>query len=161
MKKRKAFTLIELLIVVAIIAILAVIIVLNLVSAREKANYAKVKDELKTMSDAARIGYTDGVVTAQTSWAVTDSTFLPKIKDSGGANLITSVPIPPSGFGIVSGATSYYQYYLKSSTDFGFRSYDKEYGTAKYCGYLNGAIYTAGSKVAGGDTKIYSACNGS
>jgi prepilin-type N-terminal cleavage/methylation domain-containing protein len=159
MKKRPAFTLIELLIVVAIIAILAVIIVLNLLTARDKANYAKVKDELKTMSDAAQLSYNDGLTTAVNNWTEMTSQTISYLKDSSSNNLITSVPIPPLGFGMGPSKDAY-QFYLKSSTDFGFRSYDKKYGTDEFCGYLNGAQFIGDSDHGSGTNQKYSTCDG-
>lgn len=52
---KKGFTLIELLIVIAIIAILATIIILNVLSARKKANDSKVLSEMSAASKVAAI----------------------------------------------------------------------------------------------------------
>ena len=71
MRKRKAFTLIELLIVIAIIAVLAVIIVLNLITARKKADFAKAKSEVKTVCDALMIDSTNGKLTNTVSGSET------------------------------------------------------------------------------------------
>lgn len=159
MKKRKAFTLIELLIVVAIIAVLAVIIVLNLLSARDKANYARVKDDLNNLSQSVRLAYADGTVTSDVSFwvAFKADTDLAKIKGSDGKNLVSVVPTAPTGFG-VSG--DYYQYYIKGSTDFGFRATDKA-NSGQYCGYLNGALFTGSSSAGASSVQTYSKCDGS
>lgn len=52
MKKRKGFTLVEIMIVVAIIALLAAIAIPNLLTARRSANDAAAKSELHTLSTA-------------------------------------------------------------------------------------------------------------
>lgn len=50
MRKRKGFTLIELMIVIAIIAILAAVLVPNFMRAREASRYTACKSNLKTFS---------------------------------------------------------------------------------------------------------------
>lgn len=150
MRKRKAFTLIELLIVVAIIAILAVIIIINLVSARDKANYAKVKTELKTVSDGIRLGYADGstIPTANTAWVPASVSNLATFKNSSGTALLPGAPVSPSGW------SGFYEFYNSDSADYGVRIMDKAHTTTpiKYCGYLKGNLNTSG---------VYSACDGS
>ncbi len=56
---RKAFTLIELLIVVAIIAILAAIAVPNFLEAQIRSKASRVKTELRTLATAVESYYTD------------------------------------------------------------------------------------------------------
>jgi prepilin-type N-terminal cleavage/methylation domain-containing protein len=159
MRKRRAFTLIELLIVVAIIAILAVIIVLNLLSARDKANYARVKDDLNNLSQAARIAYADGTVVSQSNWKAFDPSALPSLKDSMGNNVVTVAPTAPSGFE-ASASGGYYQYFLRSSTDFGFRAIDKAHAD-QYCGYINGVLFTGVSQAGATANYTYTKCDGS
>jgi len=53
-KRVRAFTLLELLIVVAIISILAVIAIPNLMQARVRSKISKAKQELKTIAVADR-----------------------------------------------------------------------------------------------------------
>ena len=56
---RAAFTLIELLIVVAIIAILAAIAVPNFLEAQTRSKVARVKSDMRTLSGALQAFYTD------------------------------------------------------------------------------------------------------
>ena len=56
-KKKKGFTLIELLVVIAIIGILATIVVVNVNSARGKAQDAAVKGSLDSLRAAAELFY--------------------------------------------------------------------------------------------------------
>lgn len=162
MKKRKAFTLIELLIVVAIIAILAVIIVLNLLSARDKANYAKVKAELQTLSDGIRLAYVDGpAVNPESSfWIPADADSLARFKDSAGNAIFPTPPVKPSNWPSSYGS---YQFYNASSTSFGARIADKDSG--EFCGFLNGSKVPGDTQSADGYNSgalaTYSACDGS
>ncbi|MFA5158213.1 MAG: prepilin-type N-terminal cleavage/methylation domain-containing protein [Patescibacteria group bacterium] len=55
MKSRKAFTLIELLIVIAIIGILSAVIYISLNSAKKKAQDAKVKNDIASISTALEV----------------------------------------------------------------------------------------------------------
>ena len=58
--KKRGFTLIELLVVIAIIAILATIVIINVTSARTKANDAKVLSELTDANKGAVACNTSG-----------------------------------------------------------------------------------------------------
>jgi prepilin-type N-terminal cleavage/methylation domain-containing protein len=53
MKKRKAFTLVEIMIVVAVIALLAAMAIPNLLTARRTANEAAAKSNVQTIATAA------------------------------------------------------------------------------------------------------------
>lgn len=55
MNKQKAFTLVELLVVIAIIGLLASIVIISLNSARNKAKYAKAKEEIAQFAKTAVI----------------------------------------------------------------------------------------------------------
>jgi type II secretion system protein G len=77
---RRAFTLIELLIVVAIIAILAAIAVPNLLEAQVRAKVSRVKNDLRT------------VVTALEIFAVDNGHYPGSIEETVGRMLTTSPP---------------------------------------------------------------------
>ncbi|MCX8038892.1 MAG: prepilin-type N-terminal cleavage/methylation domain-containing protein, partial [Candidatus Sumerlaeia bacterium] len=59
MKQRRAFTLIELLIVVAIIAILAGIAIPNLLEAQARSKIARVKSDMRTLATALESYFSD------------------------------------------------------------------------------------------------------
>ena len=128
MQKRKAFTLIELLIVIAIIAILAVIIVMNLLSARDKANYAKAKSEVQTISQAMMATIADGSSVLPTTATVSAATYI-AANASLAKNL--TVPTPPSGWN---------NYMITVTNNSGAYSYMASIVTPKAstCSYTNG-----------------------
>lgn len=61
-KTKKAFTLVELLVVVAIIGILAVIIIINILSARQKAIVSRIQADLSTVTSAYASAIADGAI---------------------------------------------------------------------------------------------------
>ena len=81
MKKTKAFTLIELLIVVAIIAILAAIAVPNFLEAQIRSKVSRARADMRTMATALESYYVDN--NQYPAWAAYGSTI--------GANLTVSV----------------------------------------------------------------------
>ena len=98
---KKAFTLIELLIVIAIIAILAGVIFVNLNSARNRAKDAQVKSDLSEFSKALEILKVDRDL-VNTSWntlgesaAGTTDASIPNWKDVDGNPLLAKLPTHP------------------------------------------------------------------
>ena len=79
MKPAKAFTLIELLIVVAIIGILAAIAIPNFLQARTKANVARAQADL------------NGINTALASYQVDNNAMPPRFAGTGGVSLISAI----------------------------------------------------------------------
>jgi len=120
MKSKKAFTLIELLIVIAIIGILAAVIFVSLNTARKKAQDTQVKSDLTSLSQALEIVKIDRALTA-TAWtyvvdntsSVTDaniSRWTDTATPGTGNRLVSKLPVNPFGG----------QYYIKvdSSSDY-------------------------------------------
>ncbi|MCX6812152.1 MAG: prepilin-type N-terminal cleavage/methylation domain-containing protein [Candidatus Berkelbacteria bacterium] len=100
--KKRAFTLIELLIVIAIIAILATIIFISLASAKKKAQNTKIKADISGMSTALEIARSDSgsgsaiYTTTGTSWPNVGSGYdMTALKDESGKVLISANPMHP------------------------------------------------------------------
>lgn len=70
MRKNKAFTLIELLIVLIVVGVLTVITIIVYNGAKFKANYTKAVDDMKKVEDAARLYLADKETwpTGTTNW---------------------------------------------------------------------------------------------
>lgn len=101
---KKAFTLIELLIVIAIIAILAAIVFVSLSSARKKAQNTRVQSDLSEISKAIEIARLDNTLPTGAnaiptgSWSNIDSAgynLSSFLVDDTGAKLVSSNPKHP------------------------------------------------------------------
>nr|HPL01854.1 prepilin-type N-terminal cleavage/methylation domain-containing protein [bacterium] len=101
---KKAFTLIELLIVIAIIAILAGVVFINLNSARSRAKDSQIKSDLSEFSKALEVLKVDRdlVNTSGSNWttlgesaAGTTDASIPNWKDVDGNPLLAKLPTHP------------------------------------------------------------------
>jgi len=107
MRKTKAFTLIELLIVVVIIGILATLVILALGSMRNKAKNVALKDSIKKVQDAFELGAAQNpnnydtackqlsasaTCTAALAFRAMTTTDISRVTDEGGRAIITSLP---------------------------------------------------------------------
>lgn len=144
MQKRKAFTLIELLIVIAIIAILAVIVVMNLISARDKADYAKAQSELKGISDAAIADEVSGklavpaTANSQATAVAVTSAIIPSM---------TTTPTLPNSFSAITNNNYKIYYVTTAGATKGVHVFILTPKTAagSLCEYFNGNVTAATS----------------
>ncbi len=81
--RKRAFTLIELLIVVAIIAILAAIAVPNFLEAQTRAKISRVKADMKSLSTAYEVFKTDTGLWLIDFWDDNNAAGLQRLKDFG------------------------------------------------------------------------------
>ncbi len=102
-KSRKAFTLVELLVVISIIGVLSSVVFASLSSARASARDTKRKAEIKNMITALRVYYNSNNIFPNISYAGacgtaidgTDALSVALISD----NLMTTMPTIPSNSG--------------------------------------------------------------
>ncbi len=87
-KRRKAFTLIELMVVIAIIGILSAIAVPKFISATGEAKAAKIQADLRTIGSAAELYYSQNGVYPK---SLTDL-----VSEADGKGFLRSVPEAPS-----------------------------------------------------------------
>lgn len=104
MKKRKGFTLVELLIVIAIIALLATLVIVSLRSAQEKARDAKRVADVKQIQSAAELYYSDN----NNYPAPNPNTWAQLALDLD--TYLSGLPVDPN-----NSATSYYGYYYPTA----------------------------------------------
>ena len=113
---KKAFTLIELLIVITIIGILAALIFINLSSARKKAQNVQIKSDMAAMSKALEIAKIDGTIQPVLAKAVNDNandwSNINKWLDIAGKKFIQRLPKQPL-------KNTYYYIKISSGGDYG------------------------------------------
>jgi prepilin-type N-terminal cleavage/methylation domain-containing protein len=84
-KKRRGFTLVELLVAISIIAVLSAILLPNFMGARERAEDAKKKEDLVSVKNALRMFYNDkqSYPLSATGIGATLAPYLPNVSQIG------------------------------------------------------------------------------
>ena len=154
MSLRRAFTLIELLIVVAIIAILAAIAVPNFLEAQTRARVSRTENDLRTISLAMESYRIDnnGYITSDA-----ESPIKPHGTASGADTRLLSTPIsyltsmPPDVFRIVAGnASANYRIYALAYTTSAAGLQTKSYPTYPHNAWMTWSLGPDGYTQSGG-----------
>lgn len=116
---KPAFTLIELLIVVAIIGILATLIFVNVGSVRKKARDAKRMADLKNLQTALEMRYQEegNYPTTAGAWYATNGGYLTNYIPGLTPTYVSTLPTPP-----LHGTTGYYYSYRSNGPDYKLRA---------------------------------------
>lgn len=151
---KKAFSLIELIVVIAITAVLIAVALPNLLSARERARDAKRKEEMQQLKNALRMYYTD--FQAYPIAATCNS----KPNYISGCGLLHNTCCPCDGVtGFAVGDTCQTIYMKKLSDDLGvtIRYFRSNTNTDDFC--LRALLEnTADPDIASSQTRCSSAC---
>lgn len=145
--KRKAFTLVELMIVVVIIGILATLVALALSSASSRAKNAKAIDSVKKVESALTIALAGGTVTTSGSF---QNVGLGTFKDESGINILNSVPQSADGTAV--------QLYLPSTATGNYVIRAKSVKTGE-CWFASGGTYSADADYANNLSSASKDCN--
>lgn len=98
MNRRNAFTLIEILIVIAIIAIIASVITVIISSSKKKANNARVESDLAMIKNALEMYYKEtGTLPVSESWCKISTETGGCLSELVAKGYLTTLPLGPQG----------------------------------------------------------------